>query len=864
MKKILVVDHNTEFWELFAGQFKQVGLDLTVVSPEEITSLDQLRAADLLAIQHNMPDRSLVPDTLTRHFNNIDQPEAPLKFIELNLRTNLAEARQRWSEVEAFFEVTGVMPPYAKPQDFAKLLSDESSPAKVTSFDLSTIPLPARFFASPNGRPVTTNKLWTWRASFPEGKPGDMDKLSFRSPEDESDSGHILSETTTEGGILQVASPLHIVPGRGFEHELNRLFVFLRTLRFTEMRFFRLLEVNGEGVSDILELAESYPHKLGDQFKDEKDIRAKAQRAAAKVMEITGSEQQILHWVAHAPDDANHNAAKNVQKGAIPKLRFEVCETVQTALHELLTEIKAKGVAIREGDKDLDTEPLYQRTIMVQNGEPDESETSKARIPSVEFIREFLDLQSQKILLVPISGRTRHRIVGVLALSAQSDGFDMAKANLTRSKPIVEDYFNRLRAMIDQAVTERRYKTNKMAELFLRSWYDGKNGAAQSNGEEGRTRSLRLQTGVLGELLQITGFDLAVLAWRRFQNTDPTIHAAVFTSGIYTKRERRGFESLVQEQTTVHELKTPALFKALESGGIEYFQNGIDKQLDRYNAGRPRIAIPIKFGGEVHGAIGLSVRHERFRYLERDVDQAQRFIAQVSPAIHFLEQEQAFSDAKLATDHEIRRALTSAKRQCKTIEDSLVDEPGQQAFDMLAWYLEDASTAAGEKNFDDTPEEVDLCLCMRSLARTSMPMAEMFFKRLETNIPEQSVMVRVRPSVVRFTVRNLLSNAFKFGVRGQLNRRVTVRLELVREGDYAVIRVFNYGTITDEQLKWAFVKEAVALGRRSADGSHIALALAKQEIEQDKGAIALARDNSTGRKRVVATLRFPIVDGKDS
>jgi signal transduction histidine kinase len=158
-----------------------------------------------------------------------------------------------------------------------------------------------------------------------------------------------------------------------------------------------------------------------------------------------------------------------------------------------------------------------------------------------------------------------------------------------------------------------------------------------------------------------------------------------------------------------------------------------------------------------------------------------------------------------------------------------------------------------------TREKVDLRAVANHAAESVRPLMEACKHDFSVSLPTRPVWADADPARMEQVVANLLTNAAKYTDPGGL-----VRLAVAREGDDAVVRVWDNGVgIAPELLPMVFglfTQVDGSLGR-SYGGLGIGLALARNLVEMQDGRL-VARSGGAG-KGSDFTVKLPAAAGPD-
>ncbi|MBL1435404.1 MAG: ATP-binding protein [Rhodobacteraceae bacterium] len=819
-KHFAILDEDVSFWKIFENIFNDAGIHIEIINPVESTPLvSKLILKDLVIVQHSLNDNSLTKDLLESYWSEANIPYSQrIPLVELDNRPDLANLKLRWKSLNKVVNLIGVLPIFAKPTDYLKLVPEPSNSRKTNRPCpyIELIPLPTRFVSN-DGKLLDSNAHWSWPESYPKVSPGEQELEDFRLESKDDDAIYSLRESAIENGYLQIAVKQNDTKRRTMEAEIHRQFIYFSQLRFQRMRFFRILEVP-DGENDIAELIGCLP-----------DVENEPRQVEQKIRAVTKS-------MLREKNDIPYTSVR--ERYGKKNLRVQLDDRMQKLLSNFLLELREL--------KKQDNTVVYKKISPNLQGESS----------SVEFMIRYLDLEYRESLFIPILSQNRKRISGLIVLDTNTDKLeDAALANFGRPTETILEYIENLRLLIHEDEILSISKVLDRASEFSAEWHSqpihGKKYKDIEEVEKAYVESF------LKQLIAISGYDLASLAWRRFKGSRPVVRGIELRGKQYSKPEVIRLSAAVGEVASQEDL--PALFQAMESGKPKFFHRGLEK--GRFERGTnkryPRLAFPIFFEGECYGAVGLSVRTSKsneFRFLQHDFDRVVKFAQLGASGIYYLEKIISDNASRYGRDHDILSSLNAARMWLSNLQLQGNDENLQR----ISWYLDEMEPSAGDVKFSDDCCEYDPCQVAEiEIDRASFIAKDhnvQFFKALS----QQEILVKGRVSVFQFSLRTILSNAIKFSPPYSHNQKRTVSIEAEVVNGHYVISVENYGKISEIDLQNAFEFAWVRNGEREETGAHIALAIAKERLKEDFGEIGLENDNSKRQNRVRATITLPL------
>ena len=172
----------------------------------------------------------------------------------------------------------------------------------------------------------------------------------------------------------------------------------------------------------------------------------------------------------------------------------------------------------------------------------------------------------------------------------------------------------------------------------------------------------------------------------------------------------------------------------------------------------------------------------------------------------------------------------------------------KQGYDLLENLLDWSLVQAGRISY--TPEKINLL----KIAKANAGLFESNLRVKDIGISlhiDKELTVYADENMVTTVLRNLISNAIKFSVRGN-----NIELEAIRENDRVLISVTDFGTgISQENLEKLFkiTSKVSVKGTENESGTGLGLVLCKEFVEQNGGKIWAETEPGKG-----TTMRFTL------
>src|SRR5581483_8868923 len=179
---------------------------------------------------------------------------------------------------------------------------------------------------------------------------------------------------------------------------------------------------------------------------------------------------------------------------------------------------------------------------------------------------------------------------------------------------------------------------------------------------------------------------------------------------------------------------------------------------------------------------------------------------------------------------------------------AIIDRQARHVAKLVDDLLDVSRISVGKIRIDS--KEVDLRTAVRAAVETCRPAVDAKAQPLEIAIADEQLHVMADETRIAQIVVNLLSNASKFTPAG-----ASVGVELVRDGDHAVLRVRDSGIgIAPEMLPRVFDAFQQAAEDRTGGGLGIGLTLAKSLVEMHGGRIEALSDGVGKGAEIVVRL----------
>ncbi|MDP3907604.1 ATP-binding protein [Novosphingobium sp.] len=203
-----------------------------------------------------------------------------------------------------------------------------------------------------------------------------------------------------------------------------------------------------------------------------------------------------------------------------------------------------------------------------------------------------------------------------------------------------------------------------------------------------------------------------------------------------------------------------------------------------------------------------------------------------------------------AIGHDLKTPLTALRVRIESVEDETERAKMAATIEDIVRSLDDILSLARVGRPSDPREPTELSALVANIAEEFEDMGEPV-----SFAPSERIVVPLRTTWLRRALRNLVSNALRYGQ--------TARVTLTRENGFAVIRVEDDGPgIPDADLDRML--EPFTRGDPSRNsvtgGAGLGLTLARAIAEQHGGRLTLAnrRDAAGGVSGLIATLTLPL------
>ncbi|MFN8121563.1 MAG: ATP-binding protein [Thermoleophilia bacterium] len=203
--------------------------------------------------------------------------------------------------------------------------------------------------------------------------------------------------------------------------------------------------------------------------------------------------------------------------------------------------------------------------------------------------------------------------------------------------------------------------------------------------------------------------------------------------------------------------------------------------------------------------------------------------------------------------HQLRTPLTALRLRLENLERDITPggrddlDGALEEADRLGRLVEGLLTLVRAERVEETAVAADVAETVRERVAAWTPLAEDESVRLEMDVPDGPAMARAVPGSVEQILDNLLDNALLATVPDG-----EVRVALAREGRWVVLTVADRGPgMTPQQIASAFERFWTTRGR---EGSGLGLAIVEQLAQACGGTAALRPRDGGG---LVAEVRLP-------
>lgn len=799
--KFLVLDDNVVFWEMSQPRFNKHNIQLEVVTPSDLKTVDQCLTTYDLIILHDATANGQSAITRIKSALRGATFDSPVAGIAIDNRPTRETPSDRWKALAPWIDVRATLPMISNPSDYLIHASRKNfvMPEQVQELVLS-MPQPTRVLDR-NNRPALVNKKWNWEASYPDPKPEKViSPLDFVPPLPGDHAAYWkLNEFMFQEYRVQFAVAQPQSNSFTLDQEVHELWHLCEELGFAGMRFYRVFSAPE---SNHVMLLRNVFHRDG----------LPPRRSFNEITTIAKA-----HGVSIWPDE----------KGQY----FHILSdgVVQRNLDSMLKRIKDMTRGSSGGK-------LITSVYTAENSSP-----------VVLFLHDALNLSNSRAIYVPIVRATRDRLVALAILepgNVNKEERSFLDESLRRRETSVLHAVERIRNHIRHTQRRRLNAMRRSADEFLREAMPTE--ITQNTVEVFRRKLIR-------KALNLSGYTLATLAWRHTDHGQHIIRGIEF-AGRYSTKKRDRIKTVIGEPANTS--LTPAVSGAINRKEAVFFQGKLaaEECPEDLNSRDPRFALPLRVAkNQCYGAIGFAMNKVPYRFLTRDIEALERFVGLCTPVLFSLEQALNQREFQSGVLHELAGAAASAMHAIRETSES---QPRKQAI----FYLQEMLARASDFHFNEAQEVIDASELIRDQMKFFHAVAPNFYKRIEMNESCASARLLGRPSVFRFAVQTLLSNALRHGETGSYGTEIVTKVRTLNdEGEFAII-VENPGYMSEEELNSAF--DRFGLSVQNSGGSHVALSTLKRELTQEKARLQIACSESNGSSIVRATVNWPLVSGE--
>lgn len=685
---------------------------------------------------------------------------------------------------------------------------------------MQSFQLPARIVSRAEGIQYFKNNSWIWHENQPHFQPDDEGTEFFESwapPGADPHDPHqrkltafrIVTGQFSQVDDLQIAVPFETNPADSVDAHLENIWRLLQIIGFTRMRYYRRRKAPGSGGTLSLHRWFGAP--------------------SLKVQSTEG-----LSWLKQ--------------------------EHGRTVLYTRLDGILAK----RFSNYDCGARPrdFIYRNYRVHNYAEAEHD------PCYAFWNDVSELEAgAPCLEFPILCRTKGR-----GADASYEARAIIVADTAGSKPVahIEDEQVERRApslrshcielgrLLEEDYDRERSESRERARTFVINNPPQSNDAATFG---------HFSRALAEEARLITGADIAIVCFKPRTSKSGVVSAVSVNESAQTSYPHA--HRLVDRFVTQRNL--PILNRAISEGAAQFAQDGLEEAPPDAEIPfrAPRIAIPLKVGGRVVGAIGLADRRPR-RFTQRRVDAVVDLADLAALAVEFLSDAASARLWETTLLHEITSQTVSAR---KALAQSMIERDDPQ-LDRAAWHMDLMLAAAaglrGLRGAGNIPHSStfdprrSLAEDLKRAARLGEDFAEpKTFQVQRTPCPPASI--EASEQIFGYVIRTLLDNALRHGTSPQIKVTQEVSDRVWR------LTVVNGGHMSPEEYLYRF-EPFVERGTARA-GTQTGLAAAKKWTDHFGATLNVANacgkhDGECGckprKQSVIAKLAWPLAGSDHS
>lgn len=732
-----------------------------------------------------------------------------------------AETLRKWREkLGHWLDVRGAL---SKPLASADLLGAIASlkqrpnggiPSPDRMQLLQSFQLPARIVSRGEGVQYFKNSSWIWHENQPPFQSNDEGTEFFEawappgadpaSPRQRNLTAfRVVTSQFSQNADLQIAVPFEASPADSVDAHLENIWRLLQITGFTRMRYYRRRKAPGSG--GILSLHRWFgtPELNVETFKD-----------------LSWRKQEGEHTILYSRLDGVLATRFNGYDRPTRPAKFVFKNYRVTSLDPAIQD------------------PTYAYWNAVSDLE--------AGAPCLEF---------------PILCRTKGRgadtsyearAIIVADTSGSGPAVAIEDEQVERRAPSLRSHCIELGRLLEEDYDRERSESRERARTFVI------NNPPQSNDAAAFDRFSR---ALADEARLITGADITIVCFKAQTSKSGVVNAISLddrAQAAYPHANR-----LLHRFVTERNL--PILNLAIAEGVAQFAQDGLEQAPPNAEIPfrAPRIAIPLKVGGRVVGAIGLADRRPR-RFTQRRVDAVADLADLAALAVEFLSDAASARLWETTLLHEVTSQTLSAR---KALAESMTDQDDPQ-LDRAAWRMDLLLAAAaglrGLRGASNIPpsSKFDPRLFLADDLKRAARLGEDFsrpktFQVQRTNCPP--VAIEASQQIFGYVVRTLLDNAMRHGTSSQIK----VAQELA-DGAWR-LTVENTGHMSPDEFLYRFEP---FIGRGTARaGTQTGLAAAKKWTEHFGAALSVANacgkhDGECGCKprsrSVIAKLTWPL------
>jgi hypothetical protein len=621
MKKVLIIDDNSEVWNDRAELYEVYGLEIHLTSISDVTferSFFSNFNAVLVHESGNGQSSFLEAALNSTYYGTFEQP-INITLINNNPEITLDKLKARWQKFESSFRVTGFLRLPVRPKVLLSTIKTAEDAVGSYSW-LDKLAIPARIVDVSTGALIPNTK-WPWPANIPTVEK-DLQQGSITpalGPEFGHDSPtmyQIVSSEVEENKFLQTAFPMEL-PRPGLDQVYEIIMRLFALLEFKRVRIYLLRGIPGGGAS--LELVAVQGHTMPSKSRV-REMQVKLPDCFAMsennnlTIRLDRQGQQLIANVAKKNRDGFGfgESQRALASGSNRNIR---------ELHKLMN--------IRLG-------------------------TQAAYVP-------FFD----------VNGNVRG-IIGADNGDEKLSQFSVH--NLQRNHSVLRSHLEHLCNSIQK---EQRFEQlDRIQKLRTEFQQD------QSNVD--RNAFVTFARKVLRASFEVYPVSLAALAWKNTEKGSPHIMAIELDDSRYDAEEVRRLKSIENTVASPETVPAIFASSASQRDVFMLSGPSEGESPKDLNGNRPRIAFPLRIGNQVRGIVGFSVPKKHSKLFANDVAQLKAIWLEATPTLYFLEQIRSYSDKVDITRHDLLHAIKAIAELSTHVEDELLRETIQDELQDLA------------------------------------------------------------------------------------------------------------------------------------------------------------------------------------